>query len=1295
MEENRETIIMVDDDITNLNVARNNLSEKYSLFTAPSGEKLFKILEVVIPALILLDIEMPDMGGYEVIKELKSNPRTSHIPVIFLTGKVDTSSEVEGLGLGAVDYILKPFTKELLVKRVDLHIALSRENSMSAMNERLMLMLDTSPLCTQIWDRNLNTIDCNEAGVRLYGFKSKTEYAERFIKECSPEYQPDGQRSDEKAVKLVFQAFEEGYCVFDWMHQIPDTLAPVPAEVTLVRAKYKDEDVVIGYTRDLREHNKLIQRIEHRDKLLEAVNKAATLLMTTKEDDNIETAILGSMELVGRAVDVDRVHIWRCNKDKGKLRIRQLYEWIRESPYATKKMVTYSNVPDWEGRFSRNEHIGGPISNMSKAEQDYFATYGIKSVMLIPLLIDEQLWGVFSLDDCVNEREFTEDEVAILRSVSLMMASAGNRHIIIEKRTREFALQTTTLETLLDSIPDLIFTKDEKLRYTHCNKAILSHFGIKREQLIGNTDVTGLGLPPEVAKVHEDKEKLIMSQKKAVTVEEYLPRADGLVPFYETTVLPLTLDGETVGVVGIARDITDQREKEKKMKHLVERAKELSSALAEITKSSTISEGDLKAAADYIAKEGCNVLNVSRISIWSMDENKEALINMSCFDNVEGDFVIEDDFSLIDNEEYKDMLTTERLIITSNTVESFEIEGSYNPNLCAMLEAPVRLDGKTIGLVCADQDSTEEFLINREWTIEEQSFVSSLSDLMALAISSAERQKARDEAQNASRAKSDFLANMSHEIRTPMNVIVGLTELLLEGDNPSINEKEYLQKINTAGNTLVGLINDILDISKIEAGKFTLLPAQYELASLLNDVIILSIMRIGDKPITFSLDISGEVYAILSGDDLRVKQILVNLLSNAFKYTRKGTVTLSISCERGAINDVWLRFSVIDTGIGMRPEDLEKLFSNYNQVDTRANRMIEGTGLGLAIAKGFVELMGGNIEVESEYGKGSTFSFSIRQGYVTGEILDEKTLDDLRSFRYEDNKNRTERLLKRPDLSWANVLVVDDAPTNLDVAKGLLGKYKMNIDCVTNGHDAIDRMKRGEPVYNAIFMDHMMPGMDGIEAAKWIRKIGNDYAKNIPIIALTANAVAGNERLFLDEGFQAFVSKPINVTKLDTAVRRWIMKDDRDLSEIESDDIIENDAGEDVYVTGFEDEPAEPDITIEIPGVNSKLGLSLYENDIEMYVGILQSFADNTQEEIDKLRDVDDSTIESYAIDIHTMKGISGTIGAKSLSKRAKKLEAMARDGDVASILELNEDFIKDAETLVADVREWLEKNPV
>jgi CheY-like chemotaxis protein len=337
----------------------------------------------------------------------------------------------------------------------------------------------------------------------------------------------------------------------------------------------------------------------------------------------------------------------------------------------------------------------------------------------------------------------------------------------------------------------------------------------------------------------------------------------------------------------------------------------------------------------------------------------------------------------------------------------------------------------------------------------------------------------------------------------------------------------------------MGLINDVLDFSKIEAGKLEPMPVQYDMANLLNDIITLNMVRIGEKPIVFKLDINGSLPSTLYGDDLRVKQILNNLLSNAFKYTEKGTVTLSVSSQNDYDN-VWVTFSVADTGIGIRQEDIGKLFSDYNQVDTRANRKIEGTGLGLSITKRFVEMMGGEIVVESEYGKGTVFRARICQGFVTDEQIAKETIENLCGFRYSDR--RQAQKLKRMDLSYARVLVVDDFPTNLDVAAGMLVKYKMQVDCVLSGKEALTRIAAMDPVYTAVFMDHMMPIMDGVETTKAIRALGTEYAQKIPIIALTANAVAGNERMFLDNGFNAFLAKPFNVMSLDAVVQQWVRR---------------------------------------------------------------------------------------------------------------------------------------------------------
>ncbi|MCL2008303.1 MAG: ATP-binding protein [Treponema sp.] len=403
-----------------------------------------------------------------------------------------------------------------------------------------------------------------------------------------------------------------------------------------------------------------------------------------------------------------------------------------------------------------------------------------------------------------------------------------------------------------------------------------------------------------------------------------------------------------------------------------------------------------------------------------------------------------------------------------------------------------------------------------------------------------ELEQRTEEADAASRSKTAFLANMSHEMRTPMNVVVGLTDLMLEEEDPSVNFKANLKKISTAGNTLLGLINDVLDISKIEAGKLELMPVKYEVPSLLNDIIALNLIRIEDKPIKFNLDINENLLCNLYGDDLRVKQIINNLLSNAFKYTQRGFVKLGISIVHEGGSEVLVSIYISDTGIGIREEDLKKLFADYGQVDTRTNRMIEGTGLGLSITKRLVGMMNGEISAESEHGKGSVFRVTFRQGYLDNTVIGPDVAENLRKIRYSEDKRSDKKKLVRADLSHARVLVVDDMQTNLDVASGLLRKYMMQVDCVLSGPEAIERLRQSDPVYNAVFMDHMMPGMDGIETTAAIRSLGTEYAAKIPIIALTANAIQGMEELFYSHDFQAFLPKPIDIRLLDSVVKRWI-----------------------------------------------------------------------------------------------------------------------------------------------------------
>ena len=549
---------------------------------------------------------------------------------------------------------------------------------------------------------------------------------------------------------------------------------------------------------------------------------------------------------------------------------------------------------------------------------------------------------------------------------------------------------------------------------------------------------------------------------------------------------------------------------------------------------------------------------------------------------------------------------------------------------------------------------------------------------------------AMKEAQNANSAKSEFLANISHEMRTPLNAVLGLTGLVLEMEGLEDEVIINLEKIYSSGATLLNIVNDILDISKIEAGKLEILPNKYDIPSLINDVITQNVLRIGSKLIEFTLDISPDVPAMLYGDELRIRQILNNLLTNAFKYTMEGNVELGMRAQRSDEDrTVWITAWVKDTGVGIRAEDIDKLFSDYSQVDTKANRKIEGTGLGLAITKKMLEMMHGAISVQSEYGKGSTFTIRFKQELLTDDIIGESVVKNLMSFRYSNAKRKQSLKITRVKMPYARVLVVDDNLTNLDVAKGLMKPYGMKVDCVTRGQRAIDAILADEGKYSAVFMDHMMPEMDGIEATRRIREIDSEYARNIPIIALTANAIAGSEKKFLSNGFQDFLSKPIDLPRLDDVLRRWVRnkEKEREFLEKEKEVILPEDAPtakeEDTKVSAILSKYS-------IDGVDLANGLERFGNDADTYLSVLRSYTVNTRPVLEMMRNVSKDDISDYTINVHGLKGSSRGIFANPVADLAEKLEKASKNGDFDYVLSDNERLIGLTDKLIRDIEEML-----
>lgn len=385
-------------------------------------------------------------------------------------------------------------------------------------------------------------------------------------------------------------------------------------------------------------------------------------------------------------------------------------------------------------------------------------------------------------------------------------------------------------------------------------------------------------------------------------------------------------------------------------------------------------------------------------------------------------------------------------------------------------------------------------------------------------------QEEKKKVEEANAAKSIFLSNISHEIRTPMNAIVGMTEIILRTDMTQ-EQKEYLSNIKSSGNALVAIINDLLDISKIEAGKMELVENVYDLKSVLSDIRMIIMNRIGSKPIELLYEIDDDLPDQLLGDEIRIRQVIINLMNNAVKFTQKGYVKLEVKIRECAEDEIHIHFSVSDTGQGIRKEDTKRLFEAFEQVDIKKNQGKEGTGLGLAISSQLIEMMGGKLEVNSEYGVGSEFYFTIPQKKVLSDERDRE--------RHQENVMN----FVAPD---ARILIVDDNEINLAVASGLLEPLQMHIDTAMNGREAIDMIQKNK--YDLVFMDHMMPDMNGVEATKYLRQMQDEYYQKVPVIALTADAIRESQKLFADVGMNDFTTKPIDMLQICQVLRKWLPK---------------------------------------------------------------------------------------------------------------------------------------------------------
>jgi len=801
---------------------------------------------------------------------------------------------------------------------------------------------------------------------------------------------------------------------------------------------------------------------ESQQKLLNVLNRSSVILLSVKVTEDFLSSINECLSLIGSELDTDRVMLFRNEKVDGRMQLSYKYGWFSDycknnsSELSAGWSLPYSSVHEWEDAIRNREDINEVIRNLPYERFTFIHELDVRSVAVIPLFIHDELWGVFTADNCRKEKPFTKNEMTMLKSSGLMLVNTVERYGILNK----VRAQAHWYESLLDALPYPLSAQDLNMKFTFMNAPYERLFGRNREKDMG---------------VYCGENKTVICNTENCAIE-------------------LAKKGQ-FQTIGHFKDLTHQ----------------------------------------------------------------------------------------IDTKIIYDM------------------------------------SGKEIGYIELIQDITDKEILLRK----------------------------KVEAESANRAKSMFLSTVSHEIRTPMNAIIGIADINLRKKTLTPEIRNALEIIYSSGHILLGIINELLDLSKIEAGKMVITPEKYDTIKLINDIVQINIVLIGSKPIEFNLSVDPTLPAELIGDGLRVEQVLNNVLSNAFKYTLKGRVSLSVETENQRNGEITVVYKVADTGAGMSPEQLKTLFNEYSQFNNKANRTVEGVGLGMSIAKKLVDLMRGDIKIKSEQNYGTLFTIRLPQKLCGADEIGMEASENLRMLKFLNLKpKRTQIAYKMMDNKTC--LIVDDNETNLLVTDGLLAPYQIKSEYCDSGVNAVDKIKAGK-TYDIILMDHMMPVMDGIEATEIIRSLG--YTK--PIVALTANAMTGIGETFIARGFDDYIPKPIDTRHLDNVLKKLVGTGSVDAVPIPAP---------------YEHEKPNPEL------------VAALIRDVKKAIAALNTALFNEKFKGD---------FKSYITTIHGVKSVLSNAGYASLSEAAFKLETAAGENNSEVLMKEIPGFIDRLEELIESISDY------